>query len=258
MRNNGAVYQVQVTLSRATELLVADATGTSDPYVVFRISGQTARSTVLMKTLDPVWSPPEQFEIRVINPSDKVLEVEVFDFDWLSADDTLGKVQIPLAPFINSKRNDHAPEERGYKLEVPKTWFRKTPNSSVYLAISVMPVDEADCVLELWENEYWTPSGGWQPASEGVMVKRGRWSNDDGSVSGDSFEKVMPRVPDTHEGSDWNFTVQNGDVHGWVYAASFAGPWCATTNKLAVVRRRRWINKCRPRNAPAPRNSIAF
>ncbi|KAJ0399093.1 hypothetical protein P43SY_006071 [Pythium insidiosum] len=190
----GLTTCVHITLSRATELLAADTTGTSDPYVAFRVAGQSARSTILMKTLDPVWSPPEQFQLRVMSPFDKVLEVEVIDHDWLSADDTLGKVQIPLGPFIDSHRNDQTPEERGYKLEVPKTWFRKTPNSSIYLAISVQPVDEADCVLEVWENEYWTPSGGWQPASEGVVVKRGRWSNDDGSESGDSFEKVMPRV----------------------------------------------------------------
>jgi Ca2+-dependent lipid-binding protein len=47
--------------------MAADKTGTSDPYVVFTVNGERLfKSTVVKKTLDPVWKN-ESFVVAIVS-----------------------------------------------------------------------------------------------------------------------------------------------------------------------------------------------
>jgi Ca2+-dependent lipid-binding protein len=89
---------IRITNVRAVGLRAADSGGTSDPYVVITAGKDTARTPVIQKTLDPVWT---DFETKLglkqdVTKLDKI-ELQVFDEDKFSLrDDDLGTVTIPV------------------------------------------------------------------------------------------------------------------------------------------------------------------
>lgn len=59
--------------------MAADKTGTSDPYVVFTVNGERLfKSTVVKKTLDPVWKN-ESFVVAIVSRTDARLQVDAND-----------------------------------------------------------------------------------------------------------------------------------------------------------------------------------
>jgi len=92
--------ELRVTLWRGRRLSVMDKAlfgkgGSSDPLVKFRIlSGSTVTSTTKKKTLEPEWG--ESWVLTADAP-DGILEATLWDFDAISGNDFMGKVNIPLA-----------------------------------------------------------------------------------------------------------------------------------------------------------------
>ncbi|KAG7376030.1 Extended synaptotagmin-1 [Phytophthora pseudosyringae] len=74
-----------------------DMSCTSDPYVVFSVGCRSKQSSVKRHSLNPV-HPPESFELLAGDYELDELSVVVMDSDLLEADDTIGRVQIALAP----------------------------------------------------------------------------------------------------------------------------------------------------------------
>ncbi|CAN0009538.1 unnamed protein product, partial [Choristocarpus tenellus] len=58
---------LEVVVTRASGLAKADHWGKFDPYVVLIVNGkEVGRTRVLSKTLEPIWSDPEEiFEVKV-------------------------------------------------------------------------------------------------------------------------------------------------------------------------------------------------
>ncbi|XP_062860613.1 multiple C2 and transmembrane domain-containing protein 2 [Trichomycterus rosablanca] len=77
-------YLLNITLKEGRNLVVRDRSGTSDPYVKFRIGGKTIyKSKVVYKNLNPAWN--ESFSFLVRDLEQKVF-VKVYDRDLRSRD----------------------------------------------------------------------------------------------------------------------------------------------------------------------------
>jgi hypothetical protein len=124
------VGAIMLKLLRCQNLPPADPNGKSDPYVVFDMGGgvkhHKQKSSIKHLTLDPEYK--ESFEwVKV--PWNAKLDVEVFDSDSISSDETLGKLQLRVA-------EDMAQMPNG---EVQKTWpltdlykdYKRSPDKPV-------------------------------------------------------------------------------------------------------------------------------
>ena len=89
--------ELTVVLMRASGLRVMDKSlfgrGSSDPYVVFECDGETAKSTVKRKCLDPVYI--ETFTFPAFDAHAN-LTLTVFDHDDLGKDDFMGKYEMRM------------------------------------------------------------------------------------------------------------------------------------------------------------------
>lgn len=67
-----------------------------------------------------IWDPPEHFELLVSNHRHDILLVTVMDSDYLTADDQIGQLEIPLAQV---QRNGH----------LTKSWLLDDNSGSITL-----------------------------------------------------------------------------------------------------------------------------
>lgn len=88
------LYKIKVNYAK--NLIAADINGYSDPFVVVRVnSQQPCKTSVKYKTLSPTWN--EEFTFRMLNPKSDRLSIEVFDWDRLKSNDTLGTLHLRLS-----------------------------------------------------------------------------------------------------------------------------------------------------------------
>ena len=110
--NLEAPASVEVTVIRAADLRAADVGGTSDPYVTMQVvndDGGAAdgpcsqvKTAVKKRTLAPEWHETLKLELEPAQRT-HTLVLECFDFDQLSMDDSLGRVEIELSTLIPDK-----------------------------------------------------------------------------------------------------------------------------------------------------------
>lgn len=247
-------HAVKVMLTHAKELEVTDYNGASDPYVLLTLDdGQSARSSCRLKTLDPVWNPPEHFDFKVGDPEQRTLLVEVYDHDLLTADDLIGSIRVPLKDFMIIESDatvavgptSHSAKSVAFALEAPASVKTGTANQ-VFLRIAVMPLEMTEVRLEIWENECWMIGTGWSSNEKFLVAHRHRFSTENGEVSADSIADVAPTPPLGYEAvTGWTFSVGKGDREGWLYAATFTDPWYPEKLASSYVRRRKWERVCR-------------
>ena len=81
----------------AINLPAVDSNGKSDPYIkIYSISEnkyKIGRTKTIKKTLDPVWN--EFFFFNGLRTDE--LYFELFDYDFLSSDDYLGKCSLKIS-----------------------------------------------------------------------------------------------------------------------------------------------------------------
>ncbi|KAG0225086.1 hypothetical protein BGW42_004685 [Actinomortierella wolfii] len=99
---------VRIKLLAGRDLRNVEATGKSDPYVV--ITGdknvKRGRTKVIDDNLNPVWNEIHYVAVNSIKQS---FELEVFDYQKLTKDRTLGKTRFEVADLI-----DELPDKAGY------------------------------------------------------------------------------------------------------------------------------------------------
>ncbi|KAI7856792.1 hypothetical protein BDC45DRAFT_502332 [Circinella umbellata] len=84
------------SLIRGIDLMAADKSGTSDPYVVFTVNGERVhKSQVMKKTLNPVWKN-EQFTVPINSRVTASFRIEVFDWNQIQGDEPIGSGGITL------------------------------------------------------------------------------------------------------------------------------------------------------------------
>ena len=91
-----ATPMLVVRVERAEGLRAMDRGGTSDPFCTLRCAGQTRRTAVKQRTLEPQWEEEHTF-IVTSSAIQGALELTCWDKDLLSADDFMGKLHLPLA-----------------------------------------------------------------------------------------------------------------------------------------------------------------
>ncbi|XP_068559175.1 multiple C2 and transmembrane domain-containing protein 1 isoform X4 [Cebidichthys violaceus] len=99
-----AMYQLDIILKKGNNLAIRDRTGTSDPYVKFKISGKEVfRSKTIHKNLNPLWD--ERVSLLVENLKDP-LYVKVFDYDFGLQDDFMGSAYLHLESLEHQRTLD--------------------------------------------------------------------------------------------------------------------------------------------------------
>lgn len=86
---------VTIVLVEGKNLLACDPeTGTSDPYVKFRLGNEKYKSRIIWRSLNPRWL--EQFDLHLYDDGDQTLELTVWDKDR-SRDDFIGRTVLDLS-----------------------------------------------------------------------------------------------------------------------------------------------------------------
>eukprot|EP01114_Cavostelium_apophysatum_P003103 TRINITY_DN1283_c0_g1_i1.p1 TRINITY_DN1283_c0_g1~~TRINITY_DN1283_c0_g1_i1.p1 ORF type:complete len:492 (+),score=179.30 TRINITY_DN1283_c0_g1_i1:41-1477(+) len=114
---------LHVTIVEARHLATMDRSGTSDPYVVLKNSFNTQKfkTKVCKKNLAPKWDA--EFKLFT-SKAEGTLELKMYDKDFISRDELMGELKIPLATFADGEEAD-----KWYKLdnEPQKKKVDKTP-----------------------------------------------------------------------------------------------------------------------------------
>lgn len=93
-----------------------DVFGSSDPFFILRLGSKYQKTSVKKNNLNPTYN--ETFSFRAdLSASTKILSVECFDWDRLSAQDFIGSIQIPYEEYqdeptrkwfpLNDKKSKH-------------------------------------------------------------------------------------------------------------------------------------------------------
>ncbi|KAI8099043.1 C2 domain-containing protein [Halteromyces radiatus] len=101
-----------VSLLSAQNLMAADKTGTSDPYVVFTVNGERLfKSTVIKKTLSPVWKN-ESFSVPIQSRVTASFRIEVFDWNHIKGHSPIGSGGITI-------RGDNVESFTTHDMDIP-------------------------------------------------------------------------------------------------------------------------------------------
>ncbi|XP_073424864.1 multiple C2 and transmembrane domain-containing protein 2 isoform X3 [Dendrobates tinctorius] len=106
-------YLLTIHLKEGRNLVIRDRSGTSDPYVKFKLNKKTLyKSKVIYKNLNPVWE--EKFVLPIQNLEQK-LHIKVYDRD-LTTDDFMGSAFLDLQELELNKTT-----EKVFRLEDPNS-----------------------------------------------------------------------------------------------------------------------------------------
>lgn len=97
---------LRVTLRRASGLAAGDLNGLSDPYALLLLRGVKHKSKTVNRSLSPRWDETFSFEGSLAELTAEALLLEVFDSDWVTRDDFLGRASVDLT----SLRTSHEEE----------------------------------------------------------------------------------------------------------------------------------------------------
>ncbi|CCH59453.1 hypothetical protein TBLA_0B06290 [Henningerozyma blattae CBS 6284] len=80
----------------ASNLIAADRSGTSDPYVLIFIDGlKMYKSKIVEKTLDPIWN--ESVKLYIPSRAHSTILIKLYDWDMVSSDDFLGETLLDVS-----------------------------------------------------------------------------------------------------------------------------------------------------------------
>uniref|UniRef100_A0AAQ6ALF3 C2 domain-containing protein n=1 Tax=Amphiprion ocellaris TaxID=80972 RepID=A0AAQ6ALF3_AMPOC len=139
-----AMYQLDIVLKKGKNLAIRDRTGTSDPYVKFKIAGKEVfRSKTIHKNLNPVWD--ERVSLLVETLRDP-LYVKVFDYDFGLQDDFMGSAYLHLESLEHQRTLD-------VTLDLKDPQYPEHNLGSLELAVTLSPKegDMRDAVRNLYE-----------------------------------------------------------------------------------------------------------
>uniref|UniRef100_A0A8C9XCU9 Multiple C2 and transmembrane domain containing 1 n=1 Tax=Sander lucioperca TaxID=283035 RepID=A0A8C9XCU9_SANLU len=125
-----AMYQLDIVLKKGNSLAIRDRTGTSDPYVKFKVAGKEVfRSKTIHKNLNPVWD--ERVSLLVETLKDP-LYVKVFDYDFGLQDDFMGSAYLHLESLEHQRTLD-------VTLDLKDPQYPENNLGSLELAVTLSP-----------------------------------------------------------------------------------------------------------------------
>lgn len=86
--------QLVVRLKKGTSLPAMDPWGTSDPYVVLQLNGQTTKSNIKWATKEPTWN--EDFTFNIRKSQENLLQVEAWDANLVTPHKRMGNAGLYL------------------------------------------------------------------------------------------------------------------------------------------------------------------
>eukprot|EP00824_Muranothrix_gubernata_P009272 TRINITY_DN21846_c0_g1_i1.p1 TRINITY_DN21846_c0_g1~~TRINITY_DN21846_c0_g1_i1.p1 ORF type:complete len:1314 (+),score=387.07 TRINITY_DN21846_c0_g1_i1:460-3942(+) len=105
-----------VKVVEARELEKMDKFGQSDPYCVLTIEGDTQKTDVVKKTLEPKWDAEFKFPL---DSDTAELVIDMFDWDKIGDDEFMGRVTIPVSSLLDGQWHDQwlnlRPKQEGGK-----------------------------------------------------------------------------------------------------------------------------------------------
>ncbi|XP_033182061.1 multiple C2 and transmembrane domain-containing protein 1 isoform X3 [Anabas testudineus] len=129
-----AMYQLDIVLKKGNTLAIRDRTGTSDPYVKFKIAGKEVfRSKTIHKNLNPVWDERVSLHVETLRDP---LYVKVFDYDFGLQDDFMGSAYLYLESLEHLRAQD-------VTLDLKDPQYPEQNLGSLELSVTVSP-KEAD------------------------------------------------------------------------------------------------------------------
>ncbi|XP_037831183.1 multiple C2 and transmembrane domain-containing protein 1 isoform X4 [Kryptolebias marmoratus] len=125
-----AMYQLDIVLKKGKNLAIRDRTGTSDPYVKFKIAGKEVfRSKTIHKNLNPVWDERACLLVETLKDP---LYVKVFDYDFGLQDDFMGSAYLHLESLEHQRTLD-------VTLDLKDPQYPEQNLGSLELAVTLSP-----------------------------------------------------------------------------------------------------------------------
>jgi len=93
---------LRIAVVEGIRLAVRDYKGKSDPYCEVTIGSQEHRTKVVPGTLNPKWNDSMQFIVKDLNQD--VLCITVFDRDYFSPNEFLGRTELRLSEIMNETK----------------------------------------------------------------------------------------------------------------------------------------------------------
>ena len=149
----------------ASNLKNADRLGTSDPYCKVIVDGrEIGRTDVIMNNLNPKWTAA--FEIRLFDVRCSSLSLEVYDKDFLSEDDFLGKIVVSpdaLSDVLAEVNASDVPLEHSMPLTSTnkgkmKFWMSAVSNPNTTNEQAAPPPAVTHLPLPAWSSGTTTPT----------------------------------------------------------------------------------------------------
>lgn len=156
---------LRVLLINGHDIVAADRSGKSDPFVVFTLNGhKVIKSQVKKKTLDPEWG--EEFETEITSRVHAEFSLEVFDWNQVEQSKSLGTGSIDLVdlePFqatdqvikLISPKHGEKGQIRVNLLFTPKIIAKSRKNTSTFTSagrtmtqIGALPVTAGKGVIQ--------------------------------------------------------------------------------------------------------------
>ncbi|CAK9326857.1 unnamed protein product [Citrullus colocynthis] len=103
--------QLFIKLKKGIDLPAMDPWGTSDPYVVFQLDGQVAKSKTKWGTKQPTWN--EDFTLNIKEPSTKYVQVAAWDANLVTPHKRMGNAGINLESLCDGNLHDVSVELEG-------------------------------------------------------------------------------------------------------------------------------------------------
>ncbi|KAI8080792.1 C2 domain-containing protein [Gilbertella persicaria] len=132
-----------VVVVKANNLVAADRSGSSDPFIRFYVNDERVFKTqTYKKTLNPVFNKDETFTVPIINRINTPLIAKIFDWDQIGKDTLIGECKITFTAddvetFVTSTKEYKL--DQGGSLTLRLTWrpelvSRKRTNTSFFYA----------------------------------------------------------------------------------------------------------------------------
>ncbi|KAF0892976.1 hypothetical protein E2562_021278 [Oryza meyeriana var. granulata] len=103
--------QLVVRLKKGLNLPAMDPWGTSDPYVVLQLNGQTAKSTIKWATKEPTWN--EEFTFNISLSRENLLQVAAWDANLVTPHKRMGNAGLCLESLCDGNNHDITVELEG-------------------------------------------------------------------------------------------------------------------------------------------------
>jgi len=103
--------QLVVKLKKGINLPAMDPWGTSDPYVILQLNGQTAKSNIKWASKEPTWN--ESFTFNIRKSRENLLQVAAWDANLVTPHKRMGNAGLYLESLCDGNNHDVTVELEG-------------------------------------------------------------------------------------------------------------------------------------------------